>query len=118
MPRANTFTPPPDSTETGDVRHAFLKVWKGVEPAMERCVLLLTEDPDERKDLLQEARFALFDMEATRCNPASEKDLAALARVLMDVMIVEAKKSRGEMSFVVPVEVRRLYGHVDDALER
>lgn len=71
-------TPPPDTDSTGDVRHAFAKVWPYLQATVEFYARSLTADRDEREDLIQEGRAELWRTDASRCEIRSRHDLAYL----------------------------------------
>jgi len=93
-----SFTPPPDTSATGDVMQSYGHVWRRVELAVERCARSLTEDRDERDDLIQEARVELWRIDPSRCNPQSADDVRYLARVLMRHMRKVASTTRARNS--------------------
>ena len=92
------FTPPPDTDATGDVMQSQARVWRHVQPAVERCAYSLTDDRDEREDLIQEARIELWRIDPSRCNLQSGDDVRYLASVLMRHMRNFASATRARTS--------------------
>lgn len=93
---AKAFTPPPNTNATGDVLQAHARVWRHVQHAVESCAQALTTDPDEREDLIQEARVELWRIDASRCDLRNREDVVYLRRMLTNRMCklaaLEAKR--------------------------
>lgn len=98
----DAFTPPPDTDATGDAMQAFARVWRYVQSAVERHARELTEDRDEREDLIQEARVELWRIDASRCDLQSAEDLQYLRRALRNRMRRAAGLSAKRTDDVTP----------------
>ena len=83
---AKAFTPPPNTSATGDVMQAHARVWRHVQCAVESCARALTRDRDEREDLIQEAHVELWRIDASRCDLRNREDLRYLRRMLTNHM--------------------------------
>lgn len=91
-PTEEHFTPPPDTNATGDAMQAYARVWRYVQYAVERYARSLTEDRDEREDLIQEARVELWRIDPSRCDLQNRNDVDYLRRMLRNCMRDLAKK--------------------------
>lgn len=102
----DAFTPPPSTNATGDAMQAFARVWRHVQSAVERYARDLTDDRDEREDLIQEARVELWRIDASRCDLRSAKDLQYLRRALKNRMRRAAGLSAAQLDGVTPGQER------------
>ena len=98
----DAFTPPPNTSATGDAMQACARGWRHVQTAVERHARELTGDLDERDDLIQEARVELWRMDASRCDLRSARDLQYLRRALANHMRNVAGLSARRMDDVTP----------------
>ena len=96
MERTEQFTPPPEMGETGDVRDANGRVWPLVKLAVEIRARELGRTGEERRELIQEARLAMWTLDASRCDLSDRDQLEAFQRRLLNSMRWHAPKLRPE----------------------
>jgi len=109
MNTSEPFTPPPESSDTGDVMHAYAKVWPHVQVAVEYTVRDLTKNREFREELIQEARLEFWRVDPSRCNIRSLDDLLYLRSVLTThVRRFAASRRREDATWldVVPKDLR------------
>lgn len=95
----DAHTPPPANGATGDVMQAYTKVWPHLRMTVEHTARELTKDRDEQNDLIQEARVALWQIDASRCDVRNREDLLYVRKVLKQHM----KKVATAMGLVLEV---------------
>ena len=71
---------------TADSRMAVEQVLVALEPGLRRTARRLTDDPDLRDDLVQEARICLWETDPTRFDLEDQEDLRYLCRILTNRM--------------------------------
>jgi DNA-directed RNA polymerase specialized sigma24 family protein len=71
---------------TGDASLAVGSAWPVVAPTVTRFAERLTEDPDDRKDLVQEAMIELWKADPTRYDLRDPDDVDYLTRILTNRM--------------------------------
>jgi DNA-directed RNA polymerase specialized sigma24 family protein len=72
---------------TGDSRRAVAIAWKRYAPSLKCVARRMTEDRDERRDLLQEAMVALWKADPTRYDFDDVEDVDYLYRILVNRML-------------------------------
>jgi hypothetical protein len=96
MNTSEPFTPPPETSDTGDAMHAYAKVWPHVQVAVEYTVRDLTKNREHREELIQAARLKFWLVDPSRCNIQSQHDLFVLRSVLAKHVRRFAAKRRRE----------------------
>ena len=81
---------------TGDARRACESAWPLFAPALTRVAERMTDDKDEREDLLQEAMIALWNADPTRFDLRDPLDMRYLEKILVHRMwkVWGGKKNR------------------------
>jgi DNA-directed RNA polymerase specialized sigma24 family protein len=72
---------------------AVVGAWRKFEPAVARMAERMTDDQDEREDLVQEAMIALWKADPTRFDLRDQRDVRYLHKILVHRMW----KVRGEV---------------------
>lgn len=72
--------------ERGDAANAVDVVWKRVERAVRRAARRLTTDAEMRKDLVQEARVKLWELDPSRIDLRDNTGVFYVRRVLINRM--------------------------------
>lgn len=71
---------------TADSRAAVELTLVALEPGLRHTARRLTDDPDLREDLVQEASICLWETDPTRFDLEDQEDLRYLCRILINRM--------------------------------
>ena len=91
-----------------DVMYAQARIWRHVQPGVERHAHILARDRDERDELIQAARLELWRIDPSRCDVTNRDDVAYLREMPKHNMSREAAaRSRAESAGVdyVPLDI-------------
>ena len=105
------FTPPPADGATGDVMmQADSRIWRLVQASVHRTADRLSNDRDQREELIQAARLELWRIDASRCDFTDPRELSYLRGILSKEMsnVAEANfRGRNARTDVVPPELAK-----------
>ena len=76
----------PRAGSVGDSGYAVERVWETYAVTLRRAVQRMTDDPDEQKDLLQEALVELWLTDPTRFDLRDRGERRYLRRVMVNRM--------------------------------